>query len=309
MAGLVAVEGATAEYVTAPLEEIFARAFDERAYDVTELSFSNYLYLTATTGCPYVGLPVFPSRSFRHSAIYIRTDRGIGSPRDLAGRVVGVREYSMTAALVARGVLEDEYGLRAADVRWRYGPAYAGDTAPIVRVRPRGVELEPLAEGNLSDALRDGRLDALVAYKPPPCFLEGAPGVARLFADYPALEADYARRTGIFPIMHLVGIRRDIAEADPALCLRVCDAFEAARAWAVERTGESQAPFTSLPWGPHEQARSRAVLGNGFWSYGAGANRPAIEALCRWSRAQGIAPRQLDPDGLFVPATLGWTPG
>ena len=136
MAGLVEVEGVDADYVTAPLEEIFARAFDDQAFDVTELSFSNYLYLTSTGDCPYVGLPVFPSRAFRHSAIYIRTDRGIRGPRDLAGRVVGVREYSMTAALVARGVLEDDFGLRAAEVRWRYGPADASDSPPIVRVRP-----------------------------------------------------------------------------------------------------------------------------------------------------------------------------
>ena len=310
MAGLVGVDGVATEFVTAPLEEIFARAFDDQAYDVTELSFSNYLYLTATGGCPYVGLPVFPSRAFRHSAVYIWTDRGIRGPRDLAGRTVGVREYSMTAALVARGVLEDDFGLRAAEIRWRYGPAYRGDSEPIVRVRPRGVELEPLATGaNLSDALRDGDLDALVAYKPPPAFLDGAPDVGRLFVDYPAVEADYARRTGVFPIMHLIGIRREIAERDPGLCLRVCDAFEAARRYAVARTDESQAPFTSLPWAPAEAERTRRILGGDFWRYGVDANRPAIEALCRYSRAQGIAPRAVTVDELFAPATLGWASG
>ncbi len=310
MAGLIGIDGVAAEYVTAPLEEIFARAFDDQAWDVTELSFSNYLYLTSTGDCPYVGLPVFPSRSFRHSSVYIRTDRGIRGPRDLAGRLVGVREYSMTAALVARGVLEDEFGLRAADVHWRYGPAYAGDSDPIVRVRPQGVELEPLAGAlSLSDALRDGVLDALVAYKPPPAFLDGAPNVGRLFTDYAALEADYARRTGIFPIMHLLGIRREIAERDSELCLRLCDAFEASRRYAVERTGESQAPFTSLPWAPDEAERSRRILGDDFWSYGLDANRAALEALCRYSRAQGIAARPVTPDELFVPATLDWAPG
>lgn len=309
MAGLIGIEGVVAEYVTAPLEAIFARAFDEGAYDVTELSFSNYLYLTANGGCPYVGLPVFPSRSFRHSAIYVRTDRGIRGPRDLAGRILGVREYSMTAALAARGVLEDDYGLRASEVHWRYGPADATDSAPIVRVRPTGVELEPLASGTLSEALRDGAIDALVAYKPPPAFLDGAPGVGRLFVDYPAVEADYARRTGIFPIMHLIGVRREIAERDPGLCLRICEAFDAARRYAVAKTGEAQAPFTSLPWAAAETARSRAILGPDFWRYGAEPNRPAIEALCRWSHAQGIAPRVLAPEDLFVPATLGWAPG
>lgn len=310
MAGLVGIDGAAAEYVTAPLEEIFARAFDEQAYDVTELSFSNFLYLTSTGDCPYVGLPVFPSRVFRHGSVYIRTDRGIRGPRDLAGRLVGVREFSMTAALVARGVLEDEYGLRAAEIRWRYGPAYAGDSAPIVRVMPSGVELEPLeGASNLSDALRDGALDALVAYKPPPAFLEGAAHVGRLFADYPAVEADYGRRTGIFPIMHLLGIRREIAERDPDLCLRICDAFEASRRYAVARTDESQAPFTSLPWAPAEAERARRALGDGYWSYGVGANRAALEALCRYSHAQGIAARPVSVDELFAPATRTWEPG
>jgi 4,5-dihydroxyphthalate decarboxylase len=310
MAGLIGIEDAQAEYVTAPLEEIFARAFDEQAFDVTELSFSNYLYLTSTGECPYVGLPVFPSRSFRHSAIFIRTDRDIKGPRDLVGRIVGVREFSMTAALVARGVLEDDFGLRSKDLRWRYGPADSEDSNPIVRIKPDGIELEPLGrDRNLSDALRDGEIDAMVAYKPPKAFLEGAPNVGRLFVDYEAIEADYGRRTGIFPIMHLLGVRREIAERNPNLCVRICDAFEASRRYAVERTKEAQAPFTSLPWAPSESARSKHILGDNFWSYGVEANRPALEALCRYSRAQGISSRPLAVEELFVPETLNWAPG
>ncbi|MBB55290.1 MAG: 4,5-dihydroxyphthalate decarboxylase [Magnetovibrio sp.] len=309
MAGLVAVDNIVAEYVTAPLEEIFAQAFDEQAYDITELSFSNYLFLTSTGTCPYIGLPIFPSRSFRHSAIFIRTDRNIQGPRDLIGRTVGVREYSMTAALVARGMLEDDFGVRAADLRWRYGPAGAGDSDPIVRMKPKDIELEPLADAsNLSDALLNGEIDALVAYKPPQAFLDGAPNVGRLFDDYDLIEADYARRTGIFPIMHLLGVQRELAERDPELCLGVCDAFEASRRYAVGRTNESQAPFTSLPWAPKEAARSRQVLGDGFWSYGVDANRPALQSLCEYSYAQGISARPVIVDELFVPVTLGWTP-
>ncbi len=307
MAGLVAIEGVTPTFVTAPLEEIFARAFDEQAFDVTELSFSNYLYMTATTGCPYVGLPVFPSRAFRHSAVYIRTDRGIRGARDLAGRLVGVREYSMTAALVARGVLEDDFGLRAADVRWRYGPADQYDSQPIIRVRPRGVELEPIEHGgNLSDALASGAIDAVVAYKPPKAFLEGRPHIRRLFVDYPAVEADYARRTGIFPIMHLIGVRRELVGKDPGLCLRVCRAFDAARRYAIDRTKEMQAPFTSLPWASAEAARAESILGDDYWRYGVDANRSAIGALCRYSFEQGIAPRLLKAEELFAAETLEW---
>jgi 4,5-dihydroxyphthalate decarboxylase len=310
MAGLVGIDNAAAEYVTAPLEEIFARAFDDCAYDIAELSFSNYLFLTSIGNCPYIGLPVFPSRAFRHSAIFIRTDRNIRGPRDLVGRTIGVREFSMTAALVARGVLEDDFGVRATEVRWRYGPADAEDSDPIVRMKPHGIDLEPLAGGsNLSDALRDGEIDALVAYKPPPAYVEGAPNVDRLFVDYEVIEADYARRTGIFPIMHLLGIKREIAESDPGLCLRVCDAFEVSRRYAVERTNGSQAPFTSLPWAPSEAERSRQVLGDNFWAYGVDLNRPALEALCRYSFSQGISTRPVIVDELFVAATLEWAPG
>jgi len=307
MAGLVPIQNVTPTYVTAPLEEIFARAFDEQAFDVTELSFSNYLYLTATTGCPYVGLPVFPSRAFRHSAIYIRTDRGIRGPRDLAGRLVGVREFSMTAALVARGMLADDFGLSASEVRWRYGKADKDDSQPIIRVRPRDTELEPLTGADsLSDALAEGTIEAIVAYKPPKAFLEGAPNIRRLFVDYPAVEADYARRTGIFPIMHLIGVRRDLVEREPDLCLRICDAFETARRYAIARTSETQAPFTSLPWAPAEAARAESILGQDYWRYGVAANKPAIEALCRYSFEQGIAPRLLTPEELFAPSTLAW---
>lgn len=309
LAGLVDIEGVEATFVTAPLEEIFARAFDEQAFDVTELSCSNHLYLTTEGACPYAGLPVFPSRSFRHSAIYIRTDRGITTPRDLIGRKVGVREYSMTAALVARGMLEDEYGVRSQDIRWRYGRADSKDTQPIARMQPRDVELEPISpDATLSDMLAAGELDALVAYKPPPVFEQSHPHVRRLFADVRAVEMDYARRTGIFPIMHLMGIRRELADNSPDLVTRVCAGFDAARRYAFDRLTERQALSTMFPWGADDAEHAKSVLGPDFWAYGLNANRPALEALCRYSYAQGIAPRQLQPEELFAEAALGWKP-
>lgn len=309
IAGLVEIDDVQATYVTAPLEEIFARAFDEQAYDVTELSFSNYLYLTATGQSPYVGLPVFPSRSFRHSAIYVRTDRDITSPRDLSGRLVGVREYSMTAALVARGVLEDEYGIRSQDIRWRYGRADHKDIEPIARMLPRDIELEPIgSEQTLSDLLREGDLDAMVAYKPPPAFIEGAPGVGRLFEDYASIEMDYGRRTGLFPIMHLIGVRRELLFEQPELAVKICAAFDASRRYSFDLLAESQALYTMLPWGAHGAEHAKGLLGSDFWAYGLEPNRRAIEALCRYSFTQGIAPRQLEPEELFAERSLNWTP-
>ncbi len=309
IAGLVAIDDVDATYVTAPLEEIFARAFDEQAFDVTELSFSNYLYLTATDESPYVGLPVFPSRSFRHSAIYVRTDRNITSPRDLIGRVVGVREFSMTAALVARGVLEDDYGVRAQDIKWRFGRADRKDSQPIARMLPRDVELEAIDNSDtLSDLLGEGKLDAMVAYKPPPVFLEGHPSVRRLFDDYASIEMDYGRRTGIFPIMHLIGVRRELALRSPDLLTKICRGFDASRRYSYERLAESQALYTMLPWAAGQTGDAKDLLGPDFWAYGLAPNRSAIQALCRYSFVQGIAPRQVEPEELFAQQTLDWQP-
>ena len=224
--GDISVAGARISVESPPLEELFERAFDKGEFDVAELSFSNYLYLTSEGKCPYVALPVFPSRTFRHSAIYVHADRGINSPRDLIGRLVGVREYSMTAALMVRGLLEDDFGVASSAIRWRCGRAEADERPPVVRMKPRGVEVEPIADAdNLSALLEAGELDALVAYKPPSCFVRAAPQVRRLFPDYVAAERDYYARTGIFPIMHVVAVKRALAEGSPQMCVALCDAF------------------------------------------------------------------------------------
>ena len=306
--GRVGIKGHDAVVECPPLEELFARAFDTGEFDVAELSFSNYLYLTAEGKCNYVGLPLFPSRMFRHSAFFVRDDRGIRGPRDLAGRRVGVREYSMTAALVARGVLSDEYGVKSSDVEWVCGPADAYDAPPIIRMQPRGVKMDVLPGGrNLSDMLRDGELDAVVAYKPPKCYAEGAPNVRRLFPDHVKVEQDYYARTGIFPIMHLMAVRRDLA-GDAALLGAVCDAFEASRRQAIEQLSQYQALPVAMPWAPAAMREVHALMGADYWPYGVARNRAAIGAIARYSHEQGLASRLLSEQDLFAPASLGWTP-
>jgi 4,5-dihydroxyphthalate decarboxylase len=306
--GRIVVEGHDVAFESPPLEELFAAAFDTDRYDAAEISFSNFLYLSATDRCRFVGLPIFPSRMFRHSAIFVRTDRGIRTPRDLIGRVVGVREFSMTAALVARGILEDEYGVRASDIDWKYGPADDSDSKPVIRVLPTDVRISAIDEGhNLSDMLAAGTLDAMVAYKPPKAFMRGAPHVARLFPDPKRVEQDYYARTGIFPIMHLVGIRRDLAE-DAGLCQAICDAFLRARNEAIEAIGAYQALSVSLPWAPADLDSARALMGTDYWPYGIEANRAAIEAVSRYSYSQGLAPRRMAIEELFAAGSLGWAP-
>jgi 4,5-dihydroxyphthalate decarboxylase len=306
--GRIGVAGHEARFESPPLETLFAAAFDSERYDLAEISFSNFVYLAATGRSRFLGLPIFPSRMFRHSAVFVRTDRGIRGPRDLAGRTVGVREFSMTAALVARGVLEDEYGLRAADIDWRCGPADDSDTRPVIRVMPRDTRVALIDEGkNLSDMLMDGELDAVVAYKPPKCFLAGAPHVGRLFPDPAPVEQDYFARSGIFPIMHLVGIRRDLAD-DAGLCRAVCEAFQQAKNEAIESISAYQALSVSLPWAPAHLRETTRLMGDDFWPYGVRSNAAAIEAVCRYSHAQGLAPRRMAIEELFAAGALDWTP-
>jgi len=306
--GRVRVEGCEASVESPPLNRVFARAFDEGAWDVAELSCSNFLYLSAENRCRYLGLPIFPSRMFRHSAIYVARDRGIQNPEDLAGRVVGTREYSMTAALVARGILQDEYGLRPEQMRWRCGPLDTADSRPVIRVRPPGIELQVIPEGaNLTDLLLAGKIDALFAHRPPRAFTAGDPRIGRLFADPQAAEQASYARSGVFPIMHLVGIRKELA-GDAVLCLAVCKAFEDARRLAFHELEAHDALPVALPWVEAALAQARAALGENYWPYGLAANRKALDTIARYSHEQGIAPRRLSPEELIAPVAHHWVP-
>ncbi len=306
--GRIAVEGVETTLESPPLRTLFTKAFDFGEYDVAELSCSNYVYLTSRGDCRYKALPIFPSRMFRHSAIYIRTDSGITCPRDLANKLVGVRDYSMTAVLVARGILQEEYGLAPEDMRWRYGPIDAADTASRPRVSPHGIELLPIGEDqNLSDLLIAGKLDALIAHRPPACFTQSDPRIMRLFRASGEIERDYFRRTGIFPIMHLIGVRNEYA-SDATLCRAVCNAFERSKQQALKALSSYDALPVSLPWLEDDFDRARATLGQDYWPYGITRNRPAINAIARQSFHQGIARRLCPVEELFAPGALDWEP-
>jgi 4,5-dihydroxyphthalate decarboxylase len=306
--GRVGIPDADATFISPPLEQLFARAFDKGDLDVAELSFSNYVYLTSEKKCNYVALPIFPSRTFRHAAIYVRSDKGIRTPRDLIGRLVGVREFSMTAALMARGVLEDDFGVKASDIKWRYGRMDADDALPIARMKPRGTELESIPDSeNLSDHLAAGRIDAMVSYKPPRCFEQSVPNVRRLFPDHVAAERDYYARTGVFPIMHVVAIRRDHAN-NAKLCKAVCDAFEQARRLCFAALEGYASLSVALPWAFDNLREARALMGRDYWPYGVEKNRAAIEAVARYSHAQGLAQRVLPIKEMFAESTLDWNP-
>ena len=304
--GRVGVAGCDLNLTDAPLEEIFTRAFVDAEFDVSELSFSNFLRLTVAGKCPYVGIPIFPSRAFRHSAFYIRADAGISAPADLKGKRVGVREFSMTAALAARGALRDQFGVELETIDWVVGDVDERERTTIDQPplhRPMSVRVAP-AGALLGPMLLAGELDAILAYKPIDAFKKKDSRVKRLFADYRSVEQDYYERTGIFPIMHLMALRRDLAETQPALGRAVFDALKAAHDLADADLRTVQALKIGLPWLADDIARTIAVMGENFWPEGFAANRAVLQRMIDWSHADGLIPHRVEAESLFMPGLI-----
>ncbi len=303
--GRVRVDGC--EVIASPMtpEEAFHRAFKFQEFDVTELSMSSYMSQVSRDGSPYIAIPAFVSRMFRHSSIYIRTDRGIGKPEDLKGKIVGVPEYQMTAAMWVRGILQDEHDVKPGDMRWRSGGlAEAGRKQNVSLHLPDDVELEFISpEETLNEQLDRGELDALVSAQAPFCF-DTNDNVDRLFPDYRADEEAYFGRTGMFPIMHLVGIRRSLVEKHPWLPVNLYLAYLEAKRICYRNLGQVGHLHTTLPWPVDEFAKARALMGDDFWRYGVTENAAEIEAMTRYSFEQGLTARKLEPEDLFAASTF-----
>ena len=286
-------------------EEAFHRAFKFQEFDITELSMSSYMNEVAKDGSPYVGIPAFLSRMFRHSSIYIRTDKGIEKPEDLKSKVVGVPEYQMTAALWVRGMLADEYGVQPADMSWRDGGLEEGGKIPNVNLNlPEGVHLETIpTDRTLSEMLDSGEIDALMSARAPSCFGRN-PKVTRLFEDYRAAEEAYYKKTGLFPIMHIVGIRKSLVEQHPWLPVNVLNAFIEAKQICYTNLAKVGHLFTTLPWPVDEFEAAKKLMGEDYWPYGVHKNAAVIEAMSRYSFEQGLTARNLTAEDLFAPSTF-----
>ncbi len=304
--GRVAIEGCDLAALALTPEESFFRAFRHAAFDVAELSLSTYVMTTARGTCPYVAVPAFVSRSFRHSSIYIRNGRGIARPEDLRGRRIGVPEYQVTAAVWARAILEQEHGVRPQDLDWIAGGVEEpGRPDKVAMDLPPGVSLSRAPEGRwLSEMLVAGDIDALMCPRAPSCFDAGDPAVARLFTDPAAAAAEWFARRRVFPIMHVVGIRRSLVEAHPWLPQSVFKAFIAARDMALERLRDTTALAVSLPFLVEEAERTRALMGEDFWPYGVAGNRATLDMFLDEHHAQGLSPRRLAPEDLFAASAL-----
>lgn len=304
--GVVKVDGCAVTYLPLYPEEIFHRAFKFHEFDVSELSFSSYLRTVAAGTSQYIGIPAFVSRIFRHSGIYVRSDAGIRRPEDLRGKRIGVPEYQITAVVWMRGMIQHEYGVKPSEIHWRSGGQEQAGRHERTPLKPiPGLDLQPIgADQTLVGMLRAGELDALFTARAPSSFLAGEPHIARLFPDTRAAEIAYYKKTGLFPIMHLVGIRKSLAERYPWLATSVYKAFCEAKAIAMTNLRDVNALLVSLPFLEAETRETAAAMGEDFWRYGVRENLREIEALTGYAHEQGLIDRKVGIEELFAEPTF-----
>jgi 4,5-dihydroxyphthalate decarboxylase len=303
--GDVEPEGIELNYLRLPVEETFWRMLRHREFDVAEMSLSSYLMHRSRTD-DFIAIPVFPSRCFRHSCIFIHAGSGIEQPSDLAGKRVGVPEYQMTAPLWQRALLQHEYGVPPSTIQWFQGGLEQSGREEKVQLNlPSDIVLQSISsEQTLSHMLEVGEIDALLSARAPSSFSRGSGAVRRLFPDFKKIEQEYFRKTGIFPIMHVIVLRRDIVEKYPWAGANLYKAFCQAKDRLFEQMTQTAALHVSLPWLIAELEETQRLMGPDFWPYGVAANRKTLDTATQYSYEQGLTPRKLTIEELFLASTL-----
>ena len=303
--GRVKIDGVDPTCMLLSPEEMFFRAFRHQAFDASELSFSSYCVSVARGDAHYIAIPVFLSRAFRHTSIYIRNDKGIAEPADLKGKRIGIAEYQLTANVWARAILAD-YGVQASDLTWvRGGMNTPGRPEKIKLDLADDIKIEQAPEGaTLNAMLEAGEIDGFIGPRSPKCFDERHPKIDRLFKDSMAVAEAYYGQTKIFPIMHVLGLRRRLADEHPWLPGALLKGFTAAKARAEEALNDTSATKVTMPFVEDTLTRARSFMGPDIWSYGVGANTHVLEAFLEQHHAQGLSPRKVQVDELFHPATV-----
>ena len=298
--GRVQVDGCDPIYMLLSPEEMFFRAMRSRDFDVSELSFSSYLVKHANGDSPYIAIPVFLSRAFRHTSIYVRKDR-IQKPEDLRGKRVGIPEYQLTAIVWARAILQQDYGISPHEVIWvRGGIDTPGRPEKIKLDLPRNVRIESAPDSKtISDLLNEGEIDGFIAPRPPSGAAMSNPNIGWLFNDPTAVAKDFYKRTGIFPIMHVVGVRKELAQEHPWLPMALFKAFNQSKACALELLSDTSATKITLPFVEEQLKAAKELLGEDFWSYGVSENTRTLEAFLQHHHAQGLSKRRVELAELF----------
>jgi 4,5-dihydroxyphthalate decarboxylase len=306
MDGRVRPDGIELTCLDLPVEETFFRMIRHREFDVAEMSLSSYTVSLFREPARFIAIPVFPSRMFRHSSIYVNAQSGIRTPQDLIGKRVGTPEFQMTAPVWIRGILSEHYGVPVDSVTYCTGgeeePGRSEkqklDLPPRLRVEPIG------PTQTLARMLAEGDIDALHTARMPSTYAGGEGPVRRLFPDYKAVERQYFRDTGIFPIMHTVVLRREVYEANRWVAQSLTKAFLEAQRRTYDDLYVTAALKAMLPWLTHHVEETRAAMGRDYWPYGFEANRATLATFLRYHHEQGLSKRRLEPQELFAPESL-----
>ena len=303
--GTVKPEGIDLIYLNQPVEETFFRMLRYREFDCSEMSLSSYTASLHAEEPPFIAIPVFPSRFFRHSCIFVSAKSGIRKAEDLKGKRIGVPEYQMTAPVWIRGILSDEHGVKVTDAEhFSGGEEEPGRDEKLKLNLPSSIKLRPIGpQQTLSRMLADGELDALVTARAPSTFHKEPDKVRRLFPDYVEREKDYYRRTKIFPIMHTVVIRRDLYKKHPWIAQALYKAFSEAKAKAMALYDQTAALPAMVPWLVAELEDTRREMGADWWPYGLAPNRAVLDTFLRYHHEQGLSRRRLAPEDLFARET------
>ena len=304
--GTVRPDGIDLNFMALDVEETFFRMLRNQEFDVAELSMSSYCVTLGRENPPFIAIPVFPSRFFRHSCIFVSEKSGIREPADLAGKRIGVPEYQMTAPVWIRGILQDEYGIDPASVTYLTGGEEEPGREEKLKLNlPERFRLEAIGPGQtLSRMLADGEIDALYTARAPSTFYSEKGKVRRLFSDFVDVEKAYFAKTGIFPIMHVIAIRRSVYERDRWIAQALYKAFSETQRQAYEDLLISASLKTMLPWQIASVEDTIATLGQQWWPYGIDRNRHVIETFTRYHHEQGLSPRQLGIEEMFASETF-----
>ncbi|HKS85119.1 MAG TPA: ABC transporter substrate-binding protein [Pseudolabrys sp.] len=298
--GVVRPEGITLTAFVLNVEEVFYRFIKNREWDVSEMSFGKFIGYASQGNSPFVGIPVFPSRVFRHSAFYVRADRGIATPKDLEGKRVGIPEWAQTAGIYARGFLAETAGVDLRKIQWvQAGMNEAGREEKVEFVLPAGIRYEQRRDTSVSAMLLSGEIDAAISARVPDAFEKGAGKIIRLFPDYRAEEMRYYTATGIYPIMHVIAMRRAVFERYPWAAMNLFKAFDDARRRSLERIRDLTASRIPVPWAAAIADDWSKGFGNDPFPYGLESNRKTLDAFCRFAHDQGVASKRLRSDDLF----------
>lgn len=305
--GRVRPEGVKLRCLDFKVEEIFYRFELFREWEVSEMSMATYISLVSRGDTSMVGMPVFPSRVFRHSAFYVRSGE-FSNPRDLKGKRIGVPEWAMTAGIYARALLTHEWDIPLASIDWvQAGVNQAGRNEKVPLALPSGCDLRTVGDRNLDEMLLSGDIDAIISAHAPSSFENRDPRITRLIPNSFEFEMEYAKRTGVIPIMHLMVVKRETTETYPWILRNLYTAFDEARARSVARLSVAPAgPASRVPvlWLEEAVKKTREAFGGLSFPYGVEENRATLEAFAAWSYEQGVAHRPVSLEELF-PSEVG----